>query len=47
MTEIIKSLSLEQKAALLQGWTVWTTLGIKERGIPEMFLSDGPVGLRK
>lgn len=47
MKEIIKSLSLEQKAALLQGWTVWTTLGIKGKGIPEMFLSDGPVGLRK
>ena len=47
MKEIIKSLSLEQKAALLQGWTVWTTLGIKKCGIPEMFLSDGPVGLRK
>ena len=45
--EIIKGLSLEQKAALLQGWTTWTTLELKEKGIPAMFMSDGPVGLRK
>ena len=43
----VKSLSLEQKAALLQGWTTWTTLGLKDKGIPPMFMSDGPVGLRK
>lgn len=45
--DIIKSLSIEQKAALLQGWTTWTTLELKEKGIPPMFMSDGPVGLRK
>ena len=45
--EIIKDLSLEQKAALLQGWTTWTTLELKDKGIPAMFMSDGPVGLRK
>ena len=45
--EIIKGLTLEQKAALLQGWSTWTTLELKEKGIPAMFMSDGPVGLRK
>ena len=45
--DIIKSLSIEQKAALLQGWSTWTTLELKEKGIPPMFMSDGPVGLRK
>ena len=45
--EIIKDLSLEQKAALLQGWSTWTTLELKDNGIPAMFMSDGPVGLRK
>ena len=44
---IIKDLTLEQKAALLQGSTTWTTHEIKSANIPAMFLSDGPVGLRK
>ena len=44
---IISKLTLEQKAALLQGWTTWTSLELKEKGIPPMFMSDGPVGLRK
>ena len=45
--EIISKLTLEQKAALLQGWTTWTTLELNDKGIPAMFMSDGPVGLRK
>ena len=43
----INELSLEQKAALMQGWTVWTTLDLSRKGIPPIFLSDGPHGLRK
>lgn len=45
--EQIEKLSLEEKAALLQGKTVWTTQKICHADIPEMFLSDGPHGLRK
>ena len=45
--EQIKQLSIEEKAALLQGKTVWTTYQIKHADIPEIFLSDGPHGLRK
>ena len=45
--DMIGKLSLEEKAALLQGWTTWTTRGVKHAGIPEMFLADGPHGLRK
>ena len=45
--EIINSLSIEQKVALLQGDTTWTSLGLPDKGIPPMFMSDGPVGLRK
>ena len=43
----ISKLTLEEKAALLQGWTTWTTRKIEHAGIPEIFLSDGPTGLRK
>ena len=43
----LKKLSLEEKAALLQGWSTWTTREVKHAGIPAIFLSDGPHGLRK
>ena len=45
--EQIKKLSLEEKAALLQGKTTWTTYERKHADIPEIFLADGPHGLRK
>lgn len=45
--EIIEKLKLEEKAALLQGWSTWTTRGVNRLAIPSMFLSDGPHGLRK
>ena len=47
MKAVINNLSLEEKAALLQGSTVWTSRGIKHANIPAMFMADGPVGLRK
>ena len=43
----ISKLTLEEKAALLQGWTTWTTRKVNRVQIPEIFLSDGPTGLRK
>ena len=45
--EKIALLSLEEKAALLQGWTTWTTREVDHAQIPEIFLADGPHGLRK
>ena len=45
--EYIQKLSLEEKAALLQGNTSWTTRPIPRVLLPGMWLADGPHGLRK
>lgn len=47
MHPMIEKLTLEEKAALLQGWSDWTTREIKRLNIPAMFLADGPHGLRR
>ena len=47
MKELISKLTLEEKAALLQGWSTWESREVKHLGIPAMFMSDGPHGLRK
>lgn len=44
---IVNALTLAQKAALLSGESTFETFGIKKFGIPDLFLSDGPSGLRK
>ncbi len=44
---IIQQMTLAEKAALCTGATAWTTTPIERLGVPEMFLSDGPHGVRK
>ena len=46
-TDIINSLNLEQKCALLSGSTVFTTRALPGKGVPAITLSDGPNGVRK
>lgn len=45
--EILNSLTLEEKASLCSGKTFWLTKPIEEKGVPSVWMSDGPHGLRK
>lgn len=45
--EILKELTIEEKACLCQGASFWMTKEIKEKGVPEIMVTDGPHGLRK
>jgi beta-glucosidase len=45
--ELLGQLTLEEKAALTVGRDTWTTAPVERLGIPSVWLSDGPTGLRK
>lgn len=45
--KIVEELSLEEKAAILSGKTVWQTREVPRVYLPTVFLSDGPHGVRK
>ena len=45
--EIIKQMSLEEKALMMSGKNTWETVDFEKYGIPSMAMSDGPHGLRR
>ncbi len=47
IVELIKQMTLEEKAALCTGAGPWTTTPVERLGIPELTLTDGPHGVRR
>ena len=47
IANLIKKMTLEEKAALCTGAGPWTTMPVERLGIPEMTVSDGPHGVRR
>ena len=45
--ELVAAMTLEEKASLCSGDGPWKTKTIERLGIPAMWMSDGPHGLRK
>jgi len=47
IADLIKKMTLEEKAALGTGAGPWTTTSVEHLGIPEMTVTDGPHGVRR
>ena len=45
--KILSEMTLEEKAALMQGRDWWHTVPVERLGVPSIMVSDGPHGLRK
>ncbi len=47
VTELLRQMTLEEKASLCSGRDFWQTKAIDRLGIPSVMMCDGPHGLRK
>lgn len=47
IASIVQQMTLEEKAALVTGATPWTTTPVARLGVPELFVADGPHGVRR
>ena len=45
--DILKKMTLEEKASLCSGRDYWNTAAVESVGIPSIMLTDGPHGIRK
>ncbi|MEU9095841.1 hypothetical protein [Streptomyces sp. NPDC048428] len=45
--DVLKQLTLQEKAALASGRNYWFTVPVERLGVPSVVLSDGPHGLRR
>lgn len=47
MKDKLKELTVDEKASLTSGQNMWQTKGVDRLGIPPIWMTDGPHGLRK
>lgn len=47
ISNLVRKLTLEEKVGMLHGNSKFTTGGVKRLGIPELTMTDGPLGIRE